>query len=122
MVEVEIRAPVFDEESGEVVWHARAFVRADGAELGIYGDDPRVIDPQLPVVSVATGRSVRGNDDPEEWARNLPHAYRAGDLVAVVVLDEAEQTQRVAPAEGASPPVIPEPPALRVPNNAEPVR
>lgn len=108
MVAVEIRTPFHDEEAGEIVWRGLAFVRADADTLEIYGDDT-VVDPEIPVIDLATGKQLRGTDDPETWARNLPQAFRGGDLVAAVVIDtdppelESSSSQEL--------PRIPAPPA-----------
>jgi hypothetical protein len=111
MVAVEIRTPVYDEESNEVTWRGRAIVRAQGATLDIYGD-PEVVDQHLSVVDIATGTPIRGMDDPEAWARSLPCAYRAGDLIAVVLLD-TDPPELPSRADGESErdiPSIPAPP------------
>lgn len=115
MVEVEIRAPVFDEETGEFTWQTRAVVHARGGALDIdlHGTDP-VISRDMVVLDVARGGPVTASDDPERWARNLPHSYRAGDLVAVVVCDDdpAASHGEERPADTAI--KIPEPAAGRV--------
>lgn len=109
MVVVEIRTPAYDEESRAVAWRSRAIARADGDDLQILGDATLLGDDNLTVVDMATGRQLSRSHDPEGWTRNLPHAYRAGDLVAVVVVDTDP------PAPGAEPeprhklPVIPAP-------------
>ncbi len=111
MVAVEIRTPVYDEESNKVTWHGRAIVRAEGETLDIYGDH-EVIDAGISIVDPQTGRSIRGMEDPEAWARSLPCAYRSGDLIAVVLVDtdppehaapDAARTQREVPTIPAPP-------------------
>ena len=42
----------------------------------------------MPVLSLRTGQRVRFEDDPEEWARNLPTVFHAPDLVVVVIEDD----------------------------------
>lgn len=82
MVEVELRTPHYDPSTRSVDWQVVATFRVD------VRDEAGLIDFRLPVVSLRTGRQVRLEDDPEEWARSLVTAYRAPDLVAVVVSDD----------------------------------
>ncbi|HEX7299434.1 MAG TPA: hypothetical protein VF257_10525 [Solirubrobacteraceae bacterium] len=111
MVEVEIRSPVYDEEASQVEWRRRALVRAEGTDLVIYTDGEGVVLPDdLLVLDLASGAQLRQADDPENWARNLPHAYRNGDLVAVVLVDTDAASTRPAPERGAAVPSIPAPP------------
>ena len=112
MVIVEILAPIYDEESGQVEWHKRALVMADGGELSIYGDAELLGDETMTVVEPSSRRKIGRTDDPEEWARNLPHAFRAGDLVAVI----RDGDSAVSSAEAEPPrdlPIVPEPPPRR---------
>jgi len=110
MVVVEIRAPVYDEESSQIEWRLRALVKAEGAQLEITGEATVLGDEILTVVDIQTGRRLSRNDDPEVWARNLPHAYRAGDLVAHVVIDTDPPEVPVEPRAARDLPVIPAPP------------
>ena len=82
MVEVELRTPHYDPSTRSVEWHMVATIRVD------VRDEIGVLDFHVPVVSLRSGEQVRFEDDPEEWARNLVTAYRAPDLVAVVVSDD----------------------------------
>lgn len=109
MVVVEIRAPRYDEESGSVVWKPLAFVKADGGDIEIHGET--VLLDDLMVIDIATNKRLGKDDAPEVWARNLPYAFRAGDLVAAVIVDTDP------PAVSADPdgprqdlPIIPAPP------------
>lgn len=90
MVAVEVRSPVFNEETGQIEWCARALVRADGDELTVYGPEgaAAVVDLAMNVVDVTTGDVVHSSDAPERWARFLPFSLRAGDLIGVVVHDD----------------------------------
>lgn len=88
MVEVEIRAPVYDEEDQTTESKLVALVTADGGSLAVEPAEARWAVPDAPVVSMSTGKSINSDDDPEEWARNLPYAYRSGDLVAVLRRDD----------------------------------
>jgi hypothetical protein len=92
MIGVEIRTPRFNEESQEIEWHSLAHVWAENHEIKLGGDESVV--HWGPVMSPSLGRSVHPSEDPEEWTRSLPHAYRGGDLVAVLLRDDA------APADG----------------------
>jgi hypothetical protein len=106
MVEVEIRAPIHNEESETIEWVPLALVRADGGDLEIYGE---IAVPPDPVMSIATGKPVEQANDPEEWARNLPGAYRSGDLAAVILRDDNPPAVG-ADAEDPGEPTIPDPP------------
>jgi hypothetical protein len=105
MVEVEIRTPIYNEESQQIEWAAVALVRAEAGSFDVYGDADVV--PSDPVLSVVTGQSVDLADDPEEWVRNLPAAYRSGDLVAVSLRDDAPHVLEHGPSYREEP-VIPE--------------
>lgn len=59
----------------------------DGRPPEIKGD-PALLDLHMPVVSLRSGDSIRFDDAPEDWARSLPLAYRAGDLIAAVIHDD----------------------------------
>ena len=61
------------------------------------------------MISLRTGKSVDPLDDPEEWARNLPSAYRSGDLVAVIQRDDRPPALDV-PIGRENEPAIPDPP------------
>ena len=87
MVEVEILAPTYNEESQTVAWQGVALVRAVASDVTIYGDQS-VLQP-IRVMSITHGKSIDIDEDAEEWARSLPDAYRAGDLVAVVLHDDS---------------------------------
>ena len=86
MVEVEITVPIHNEETERVESVRVALVRADGAEIEIIGDASAV--PPAPVVSITTGESVEPAENLEEWARNLPYAYRSGNPRATVLHDD----------------------------------
>ncbi len=115
MVVVEIRAPVYDEEVGAIRWHGCGLVRADGDDLDIFcsAGEP-VIDANLTIIDPATNRRISGDDDPEAWARNLPSAFRHGDLVAVIVIDTDPVAPWDAPEDSSPSPVIPSPPVTRL--------
>ncbi len=109
MVDVEIRRPYFDEESQGIEWQLRAIVRAttDGVKVSAVSDDfSSLVDE--PVLEASTGELVAPSTEPERWARSLPDAYRAGDLVAVVVRDD--EPSEIDALGDIDEPVIPEPP------------
>lgn len=111
MVEVEIRTPVYDEEEGQISWRRRALVRAEGHDLALYTDgDESLIPDDLAVLDLASGEQVRRTDDAERWARNLPHAYRNGDIVAVVLIDSDAPSAPVGDNEPRATLTIPAPP------------
>ncbi len=87
MVVAEVRTPFFNEERGQVDWRLLALVRAEGDELHVEAVSPEVFDAEMAVVDLATGRTLVARDDPEVWARNLPHAFRAGDIVISIITD-----------------------------------
>jgi hypothetical protein len=107
MVEVEIRVQSYNEETQQIEWDVRALVRADGGGLDVYGD--RSIVPDDPVLSITTGKQIHSADDPDEWARNLPYAYRSGNPVAVIRHDD-DPPNIEEPELAANEPAIPEPP------------
>ncbi len=113
MVVVEIQTPVYDEESGVIRWTGCAIVRAEGKDLDIYPYlKASVIDRDVPVVDMATGKQLRGDDNPEVWARNLPYAFRAGDLVATVVIDTDSPEHPARNVTDPTEPIVPDPPAF----------
>jgi hypothetical protein len=109
MVEVEIRAPVYNEETQQIESKVLALVRAEAGSLDVYPPDSWTV-PFAPVISLTTGKPVEPADDPEEWARNLPYAYRSGDLAAVVRHDDNPPALE-PPDLSEDEPVIPDPPA-----------
>jgi hypothetical protein len=111
MVEVEIRSPVYDEEAGEVQWRRRALVRAEAEGLTVFTHGDVALRSDVPVLDPATGDAVDPRIDPERWARSLPDAFRAGDLVAVVISDTlASRPPSDEPAADQELPTIPAPP------------
>lgn len=108
MVEVEIRTPTINEETQEIIWKGLALVRVADGEITVWGDDSVIhLDS---VMSVSFGKTVHPNDEPEEWARSLPEAYRSGDLVAVLLQDE-DAPNRTVETDHRAEPELPDPPA-----------
>lgn len=108
MVAVEIRGPVYDEESGQVEWRVYSVIKADGDGVEVlFGRDMLLDDHDLKVVDCHSGKQLDKDDDPEGWARNLPYAFRAGDLVAVVSFDSEPQPEQNSPEPPQELPTIP---------------
>ncbi len=111
MVLVEIQSPVYDEEAGNARRLWRATVKAYGDRLEIHGEEELVAGGDLPVVDPSTGEQLHSRDDPELWARCLPYAFRAGDLIAVVIHDDSPvhraEPATVAPQETPDVPMSP---------------
>jgi hypothetical protein len=84
MVTVELRAQHVERD--DVEWETIAVLRANGRQVEVTGDAGR-LDRSLPVISLTSGRRLRYEDDPEEWARSLPTVYHAPDFLAIVVED-----------------------------------
>lgn len=88
MIELELRTPQAGFAAGhEVIWEAVTRLRVAGRVHEVSGEE-RLIDFSMPVLSLRTGQQVRFEDDPEEWARNLPTVFHAPDLVVVVIEDD----------------------------------
>jgi hypothetical protein len=87
MVELTIKSPKLDEDTGRVDWVTHVRLRVSGDEVELDGDE-RLIDFTVPVVSLRTGETILFEQAKEEWARNLPNAYRAGDYVVDVYRDD----------------------------------
>ena len=81
MITVEIRRPVGMED-----WDVLSTIRVDDDnEVHITGaQDPELV---RGIRVVAEGRAVTAADDPQLWARNLPTAFRTGQLEAHLVED-----------------------------------
>lgn len=87
MIEIELRTPQTDPTSHSTTWQPIVHLRVVGGVPEVTGDD-RILDFTMPVPNLRTGTSVRYEDDPEEWARNLGTVYHAPDLVVVVIEDD----------------------------------
>jgi hypothetical protein len=87
MVELQIRSPSLNEETREIEWVVLTRLRVAGEVVEVEGDD-QLVDFSVPVVSLRTGELLLFEKDREEWARNLPNAYRAGDYVVEVFRDD----------------------------------
>jgi hypothetical protein len=110
MVVVSIRSPFYDEEAGEQRFRQRVTVIAQGNRLEIQGESALVADGMLPVIDMATGQQVAASEDAEAWARNLPYAFRAGDIIADILVDTTPTTATNGDVESdpREPPTIPD--------------
>lgn len=86
---IEIRFSVPRRRHDALEWDHVAVVRVDGTHFELEGDQDFAEIRDIEVHDVATGQSVTFDADPERWARNLPHAFRSGDLVCEVFHDSA---------------------------------
>jgi len=63
---------------GELVHQLAASVEVRGQELVLIEGSLRFLQVGMPVYSESYGRLIDFDTDGEEWARNLPSAYRNG--------------------------------------------
>jgi hypothetical protein len=76
-----IRLNIFTNEirpDGELVDRLAVAVEVRGQELNVTAGDPRFLQVGIPVYSERYGRLIDFDTDGEEWALNLPSAYRNG--------------------------------------------
>lgn len=100
MVEIEFAVP--NRHLNELSWDVVATLRVDGTHLEVEGDQDFSEVRDIEVLDVEIGQSVTFDADPERWARNLPQAFRSGDLVCRVTADSTfEATGNAALAAGA---------------------
>lgn len=74
---------------GELVDRLGVSVEVRGQELEVTEGSPRFLQVGMPVYSERYGRLIDFDTDGEEWARNLPSAYRNG-AVSVTTEEVAE--------------------------------
>jgi hypothetical protein len=98
MIVVEIHSPVFDEEAGseQLRWRATVKAKRHGG-IEIQGERELVAGGELPVRDWRTGERLLAADDPENWVRSLPQAFRAGDLVVEIVYDDSTPEETPVP-------------------------
>jgi len=87
MIEIRFKTP--RRRDGGLEWDHVAVVRVDGTRFELEGDQDFAEIRDIEVLDVETGQSVTYDADPERWARNLPQAFRSGDLVCEVFDDSA---------------------------------
>jgi predicted pyridoxine 5'-phosphate oxidase superfamily flavin-nucleotide-binding protein len=98
MIEIELRTPQADAASDVTSWRPLVRMRVAGGASEVTGEE-RILDFTMPVPNLRTRGSVRYEDDPEEWARNLGTVYHAPDLVVVVIEDDNPIPPEALPSE-----------------------
>ena len=100
MIEMRFKTP--RRRDGELEWELVATIRVDGTSFELDGDEAFAEVRDIEVVDLDTGQALKFDAHPERWARNLPQAFRSGDLVCEVIEDGAvEASTREALAAGA---------------------
>ena len=89
MIEISFHAP--RRHGAELEWDQIAVVRVDGMHFEVDGDQDFAEVRDIEVLDVESGQSVTYDADPDRWARNLPYAFRSGDLVCEIVGDESSE-------------------------------
>ena len=87
MIEITFTAP--RRHDGAVEWDTVAVLHIDGKHLEVEGDQDFAEVRDIELLDEDTGQTVTFDADPERWARNLPQAFRSGDLVCNVTADAA---------------------------------
>jgi hypothetical protein len=96
MIELSFCAP--RRRGDEVQWDQVAMLRVDRTHFEVDGDQDFAEVRDIEVLDVDSGQTVAYDADPERWARNLPNAFRSGDLVCQITHDDASEV----PHRGAS--------------------
>jgi len=100
MIELQFSVP--SRVDGELQWQVGASLHIEGTHMEVHGDQDFAEVRDVAVLDVETGQSITFDADPERWARNLPQAFRSGDLVCEIVGDSAgARRQSSAVAAGA---------------------
>jgi hypothetical protein len=87
MIEITFTAP--HRRHGVVEWEVVAVLHIEGTQLEVEGDQDFAEVRDIELLDVDTGQTVTCDADPERWARNLPQAFRSGDLVCRLTADSA---------------------------------
>jgi hypothetical protein len=90
MIELQFTVP--NRRQGDLEWDVVATLHVDGPHLELEGDQSFAEVRDIEVLDVDTGQSLTFDVDPERWARNLPQAFRSGDLVCRVTADSTSET------------------------------
>jgi hypothetical protein len=90
MIELQLTVP--NRHQGDLEWDVVATLHVDGPHLEVEGDQSFAEVRDIEVLDVETGQAVTFDADPERWARNLPQAFRSGDLVCRVTVDSRSET------------------------------
>jgi hypothetical protein len=83
-----IRLDIFTNEirpDGQLIDRLAVRVEVTGQKLNVTAGDPRFLQVGMPVYSERYGRLIDFDTDGEEWARNLPSAYRNGAVTVSAV-------------------------------------
>lgn len=86
---------------GELIEHFVAACEIRGQEVTMTGGDEQFVPIGMPVFSERYDRLIDFDLDGEEWARNLPRAYRNG-AIAVTVEDLTESASAFSARETVS--------------------
>jgi hypothetical protein len=89
---IELQFVVPNRHHGDLEWDVVATLHVDGPHLEVEGDQSFAEVRDVEVLDVDTGQSLTLDADPERWARNLPQAFRSGDLVCRVTVDSTSGT------------------------------
>jgi hypothetical protein len=87
MIEITFTAP--HRRHGVVEWEVVAVLHIEGTHLEVEGDQDFAEVRDIELLDEDTGQTVTFDADPSRWARNLPQAFRSGDLVCRVTADPA---------------------------------
>jgi hypothetical protein len=100
MVRVRVTSNEISPE-GDLVEHLAAAFEVRGQDVLITEGDERHVQLGLSVYSDLYGRQIEFDTDGEEWARNLPNAYRNGAIFAEAetVAHESGSAQDASAAE-----------------------
>jgi hypothetical protein len=86
---IEIQFSTLRRHDGEPEWDHVATIRVDGVQFELVGDEAFAEVRDIEVLDVESGQSVTYDAHPERWARNLPQAFRSGDLRCEIAYDSA---------------------------------
>ena len=81
---IEITFSAARRHGDHVEWEVVATLYVEGTQLHLDGDQSFTEVRDIEVLDLDSGQTVTFDADPERWARNLPQAFRSGDLVCRV--------------------------------------
>ncbi len=99
MIEIQFSTPHRQQDALE--WEVVATLHVDGTTFSVDGDQDFAEVRDITVLDVDSGQTVSFDGDPMRWARNLPQAFRSGDIACRVVSDTAAGSVSAALAAGA---------------------
>lgn len=97
MIEIQFSTP----RQGVVEREVVATLHVDGTTFSVDGDQDFAEVRDITVLDVDSGQTVSFDGDPLRWARNLPQAFRSGDILCRVVSDTTATSVSAALAGGA---------------------